>query len=601
MPTTAEVRPSTGQIRTGQLPPPYTPQYLQARYEPEIDIKDILPNPFPDIIPVRPPENQDHLHPIQNLLIPNRGVVLGEALRSAIDVLDIPKITVLAWEQDRNTAAIQYALRLAEEAPERVQVILEEGDNSPLSIYRNTNLIIETAKKYGCDRVDLGWGFLAEDHEAIAQMEEAELFSVGPTSDQVEAWGNKTSALRKAEAAGVNVLPWAAGETITASENDILSWIAGGETPKEWETAKSKTEEIGFPLLVKSDVLGSGRGLIKVYNIDEFKDAWRFANLILKQHGTWHMTKLLEDAMHIEVQIMGDKYGNIVAISERNCSVQQHHQKRFEETAILTPEQIEYLEESATKIAAGYIGAGTVEFLMDKEGNFYFMELNTRMQVEHPVSETQTGIDIIATRYKIEEGYVLNPSEIKKRPGHVIEFRLCAKEGGLLINLGLDGDDIPKNARADISYGNGNTIPEGVKDGEEGNIDRLIDNLMALIIVSGYDRKSAINRMKTLLQSMKKHYRGPETNIDEGLTVLNDPRFVEGTMTTQESENLFKQIEEFLAAERAKVEEANQPVQPAAENVNPWTGRGPGGWEFAGKAGALTEGTFFRPRKNPRW
>ncbi|MBI2430581.1 MAG: hypothetical protein HYV39_01035, partial [Candidatus Levybacteria bacterium] len=208
----------------------YAPEFGDTKIE-------VIPNPTPDIIPVRPPENEDLLCPIQNLLIPNRGVVLGEALRSAIDVLDIPKITVLAWEQDRHTNAVQDAMRLEQETNGRVKVVFAGADTqSPSDVYANTDLIIKTAQEYGCDRVDLGWGFLAENHAEIAKMEKAGLYPVGPTSDQVKTWGHKANALRIAENAGVPVLPWVDGASLTT-----------------WEEIEQAVANLTFPLMMKAN------------------------------------------------------------------------------------------------------------------------------------------------------------------------------------------------------------------------------------------------------------------------------------------------------------------------------------------------------------
>jgi len=549
MPTITERRPGTevyrGQIRTGRHSIALTPRQAEDRtdrYDPKIDIDGIIPDLFPVIVPViLPPEGKDQINPIKNLLIPNRGVFLGEALRSAMDSA-IPKITVMVWGQDRHTLPVQDALRLAKKADGRVNVVFA-GDpttNTPLDVYDNTDLIIETAKKYGCDRVDLGIGFLAENHAAIKKMEEAGLISVGPTSEQVKALGNKANALRIAADAGIDVLPWAAGETL-----------------QDWETAKAKAEEIGFPLLIKADESGSGRGIFTARNIDEFRTGWKDANEWFNHKGGWHVTRMLEDAWHVEVQILGDKYGHVVALGERNCSVQRNRQKQFEETATLAPSQIEYLDKAAIAIAKGYEGAGTVEFLMDRDGKFYFMEVNTRLQVEHPVTEGPTGVDTIGTRYRTSEGWALDSNAIKRRLGHVIEFRLYAKEGGFIENIGLNGDDMPPNARVDICYGNGSVVPNGVGDG--GNVD----SLAALIVVSGYNRQHAYRRLEEILQKAKKQYRGKaQLNIDEGLAVMKDPRFIAGTLTTQESEELHEKIQRDLLQQR--MEAAWDPGREAA-------------------------------------
>lgn len=506
------------QIKSVAKPP--NPMDHADRYELDflMPIKDMSPNLVPEIIPIRQPETEK-IDPIKNLLIPNRAVFLGEALRSALDA-GIPKITAMIWKQDQFTAPVQYALGQAKKTPGRVEVVFV-GENAvtPSDVYSNTDLILETAKEYGCDRVDLGWGFLAENHKAIAKMEQAELISVGPTSEQIRRLGNKVNALRVAEKAKVPTLRWVDGANLST-----------------WDDVKSATQNIRYPIMMKANESGSGRGIKIVTTMDELKSAWEQNHAMFENNGGWHITQILPNARHFEVQIMGDKYGKVIALGERECSVQEERQKRVEESAILSPEQRDYLDKAAIAIAQEYQGAGTVEFLMDEDGKFYFMEVNTRLQVEHPVTEGQTGVDIIATRYRTTEGFSLDESAIKRRTGHIIEFRLCAETGGFIEDIGLSGDDMPSHVRVDLGYSNGSFVPNGVEDG-------TVDELVALFSVSGYTRKQAIARMIQSLESVRKHHRGKvKLNIDKGLAVMRDPDFIANTHTIQSSEDLHKAI-----------------------------------------------------------
>ncbi|HET9838807.1 MAG TPA: biotin carboxylase N-terminal domain-containing protein, partial [Candidatus Angelobacter sp.] len=372
------------------------------------------------------------------------------------------------------------------------------GAAAPRESYLNIEKIIAAARKAGADAIHPGYGFLAENADFAAACEAAGIVFIGPRADVIRTMGSKIEGRKLAQAAGVPVVP-------EPAENE-------------------------FPKLIKASAGGGGRGMRVVRSAAEYKDALRAAAGEAERafgEGTLLVEKYIEGARHVEVQILGDHHGNAMHLFERDCSVQRRHQKVIEESPspAVTPELRQRMCEAALALARkiGYTNAGTFEFLLSPSGEFHFIEANTRIQVEHPVTEMVTGLDLIRLQIEIAQGGRL-PKETPQQSGHAIEARLYAEDpaNGFLPSAGKLHVWNPPAGVAGLR------IDSGVEEGAEVGV--YYDPLLAKVLAHGAARESAIRKLTYAL----KHFaaQGVETNREFLIRVLEHEEFRAGRAHT---------------------------------------------------------------------
>ncbi len=437
---------------------------------------------------------------IKRVLIANRGEIAIRIIRACKE-LGIETVAIFS-EADRDSMHV----RLADYA-----VCI--GPPPPAKSYLNIPAIISAAEVTGADAIHPGYGFLAENPTFAQICEENGFKFIGPSADAIKLMGDKIMAKEVVREAGVPVIP---GSHESVTDIDKAIEIA---------------ESAGFPVMIKAAAGGGGKGMRIARNKDELKKFFNVAQQEAKSafgDGRIYIEKYLIKPRHIEVQILGDEYGNVVHLGERECSIQRKHQKLIEEapSPIVTPDLRKKIGEYAVKAAQaiGYFSAGTVEFLMDQDGNFYFIEMNTRIQVEHPVTEFVTGIDIVKEQLKIASGEPLSfRQEDVKIEGHAIECRINAEDPdknfqpcpGKITMLYLPGGG---GVRVDTHVYQGYTIPPHY------------DSLIAKLIVHGKDRIEAIERMKRALDEFI--IEGIKTTIPFHRKIMEDEDFVKGNIHT---------------------------------------------------------------------
>ncbi len=429
---------------------------------------------------------------INKLLAANRGEIAARVFRTAHEL----GIATVAVFSDAD-ADLPY-VALADEA-------VRLPGAAPADTYLRGDLVIAAARATGADAVHPGYGFLSENARFARDCAAAGLTFVGPTPDAIASMGSKTRAKALMEAAGVPVLP---GVTV------------GPEVDLHAEAAR-----IGFPVLVKAAFGGGGRGMRIVTTPDELAAAVESARREAASafgDGTVFLERYVVDPRHVEVQILGDGHGSVVALFERDCSIQRRHQKIVEECPSPVVDDALRAELSAAAVAAGkaigYTGAGTVEFVMDEAGSFWFLEVNTRLQVEHPVTELVTGLDLVALQLRVAEGEPL-PAEVSQARihGHAIEVRLYAEDApaGFLPATGtVHRFRVPDGVRVDA----------GVADGSV--VGPHYDPMLAKVIAHGATRAEAARRLTRALRTARIH--GVTTNRDLLLAILVDHDFLAG-------------------------------------------------------------------------
>ena len=375
--------------------------------------------------------------------------------------------------------------------------------------YLNEKAIIAACEITGADAVHPGFGFLSENASFARNCGKCGITFIGPAPESIEMLGDKAAAKSAMKKAGVPVIPGSDGAVPTMEE------------------AKRLAEEIGFPLMVKASAGGGGRGIRLVERMEDLEaqiTAARTEALNYFGDGSIYMEKFIVNPKHIEFQILADKHGNVVHLGERDCSMQRRNQKVLEESpsVIMTPMLRDRMGKAAVAAAkvCGYYNAGTIEFLVDNKNNFYFMEMNTRIQVEHPITEFVTGIDLVKAQLKIAAGKELPYSQEDIRvKGHSIECRINAEspEKGFRPSPGrINALHIPG--------GPGIRIDSSVYSGYE--ITPYYDSMIAKLIVYAPTRKEAIAKMKWALAEFI--VEGVDTNIDFQLSLIRDPAFEEG-------------------------------------------------------------------------
>lgn len=436
----------------------------------------------------------------RRMLIANRSEIAMRIFRCCQE-LDIE--TVLAYSsEDADSLPAQFATKT---------VCI--GPANPEQSYLNADSIIAAAKAYKCDAIHPGYGFLSENADFAKLCEENGIAFVGPTSEMIRGMGDKQSARSLMEKSGVPVVPGSTG--ILSGEDEAVKVAA----------------KIGYPVLIKATAGGGGRGMRIARDEGEIKKAYHEAQAEAQAafgNGSMYLEKLIENPRHIEVQILGDTKGHIIHLGERDCSMQRRNQKLLEEApaANLSDKLRENIRRAAVKAAkaVGYVSAGTVEFVLDKEGHFYFIEMNTRVQVEHPVTEMVTGVDIIKEQIRIAAGLELayRQSDIKIY-GHAIECRINAEDP--------ENNNMPSPGKIKFVHfpgGKDVRVESAVFSGSE--ISPYYDSMIAKIIVKGEGRLSAIRKMRVALMELT--VSGVKTNADFMYLLMHNEDYVAGHVDT---------------------------------------------------------------------
>jgi propionyl-CoA carboxylase alpha chain len=432
--------------------------------------------------------------PIGKLLVANRGEIAARIIRTAHAM----GIATVAVYSDPDAGAVHVA-----RADEAVRL----PGAAPADTYLRGDLIIAAAAATGADAVHPGYGFLSENAAFARACAEAGLTFVGPAPDTIAAMGSKIRAKAVMAAAGIPVLPSVTGP------GDLAAGAAG----------------IGFPLLVKAAYGGGGRGMRLVRDPAELADAVRSAGSEAASafgDGTVFLERFLADPRHVEVQILGDTHGTVVHLFERECSIQRRYQKLIEECPSPAVDDDLRAALATAAVAAGraigYVGAGTVEFVLDRDGSFYFLEVNTRLQVEHPVTEAVTGCDLVELQLRVAGGEPL-PAEATGAgiSGHAIEARLYAEDvaaGFLPVTGVLHRFAFPGGVRVETGFGDGSAVSPHY------------DAMLAKVIAHGRTRTDAARRLARALEEAEIH--GVTTNRDLLAAILREPDFLAGATDT---------------------------------------------------------------------
>jgi acetyl-CoA carboxylase biotin carboxylase subunit len=445
---------------------------------------------------------------IKKLLVANRGEIAIRVMRTCKE-LGIRTVAVYS-DADRNALHVRYA----DEA-------YRLGPPPSRESYLMADTIIDICKAHGVDAVHPGYGFLSERSEFALKLEAAGIIFVGPSAASMDLMGSKIASKQAVEQFGVPLVP-GLKEAIT----DI-------------EAAKKVAVEIGFPVLIKASAGGGGKGMRIVNAVDEFESQMHMAQseaLSAFGDGSVFIEKYVAAPRHIEIQLMADNHGNVCYLFERDCSIQRRHQKLVEEapSAVLTPELRQQMGEAAVNVAkaAKYSGAGTVEFLLDEHLNFYFLEMNTRLQVEHPVTELITGLDLVKEQIRVAEGHALSFTQADLNiNGHAIELRVCAEDP---CNNFLP--DIGTLTTYRVPQGPGVRVDDCMEEGME--IPIHYDNMVAKLIVWADTRQNAIEKMKRAIDEYR--ISGVANTLSFGRWVMDHPQFIQGQFDTKFIDMHFK-------------------------------------------------------------
>ena len=442
----------------------------------------------------------------RKVLIANRGEI---ALRIIHACRELGIATVAVYSTaDRDSLHVTYA-------DEDVCI----GPPPSAGSYLNISAIISAAEITGADAIHPGYGFLAENAHFAEVLQECRLAWIGPRPETIRLMGDKARARQTAKACGVPVLP------------------GSGDPLQDADEARRLAERVGFPVILKAAAGGGGRGMRIVHHEKDLESQFATAsNEAAKAFGdgSIYLEKYLVEPRHIEFQVFGDRHGRVIHLGERECSIQRRHQKLIEESPspALTPELRERMGEAAVRLCqeVGYENAGTIEFLLDSDGSFYFMEMNTRIQVEHPVTELVTGVDLVKLQLEVAAGEHLQVASGLKPRGHAIECRINAEDPdtfapspGRLTTLHLPGGP---GVRVDTHAYEDYVIPPHY------------DSLVAKLIVHGRDRTEAIARMARSLDFMV--VEGIRTSIPLHRRILRDPIFASGTLSTRFLEQMLE-------------------------------------------------------------
>lgn len=434
------------------------------------------------------------------ILIANRGEIAVRIIRACRN-MGIRSVAVYSKE-DQNSLHVQLA-------DQRVCI----GEGPARNNYLNMERIITAARNVGADAIHPGFGFLSENADFVRLCNEYGIAFIGPTAEVINSMGNKSHARQTMMDAKVPVVP------------------GTREPVYDAETGEKFADEIGYPVMIKASSGGGGKGMRVAQSKDEFEFHFNMAQRESANafgDDTMYIEKYIENPRHVEIQIMADNFGNVVALGERDCSVQRNHQKLIEESP--SPAITEKMRASmnhdailAAK-AVNYTNAGTVEFIVDPKGTYYFMEMNTRIQVEHGVTEMVTGTDLIIEQIRVAMGEPLSFSQNDVTPkGHAIECRINAEipeknfmpSPGVVKHLHLPAGN---GVRVDTALYTGYRIPSEY------------DSMIAKVIVHAPNRDAALQKMRSALDEMV--IMGVETNLDFQYRILKNPEFCEGKADT---------------------------------------------------------------------
>lgn len=437
---------------------------------------------------------------MKKILIANRGEITLRIMRSARE-MGIKTVAVYS-EADRNALHVRYA-------DEAVCI----GPPPSSQSYLRGDRILEVCKQLKVDAIHPGYGFLSENAVFARQVRDAGIIFIGPSPEAMELMGSKLAAKETAKKHHVPLVPGTEQPITGISE------------------AKKIAAKIGYPVLIKASAGGGGKGMRTVENEKEFEEQLNRAISEAQAafgDGSVFIEKYVTAPRHIEIQILGDQHGNVVYLFERECSIQRRHQKLIEEapSSILTEEMRQRMGNSAVALAkaCGYYNAGTVEFLVDDQLNYYFLEMNTRLQVEHPVTEFITGLDLVKEQIKIARGEKLSfTQEDLKIHGHAMELRVCAEDP---MNNFLP--DIGKLKTYRRPQGPGVRVDDGFEEGMD--IPIYYDPMLAKLIAHGKDRSEAIERLKRAIDEYE--ITGVQTTLTFGKWVLEHPDFLSGHFDT---------------------------------------------------------------------
>ncbi|MDY3000912.1 MAG: acetyl-CoA carboxylase biotin carboxylase subunit [Romboutsia timonensis] len=429
---------------------------------------------------------------LKKVLIANRGEIAVRIIRACRE-LGISTVSIYS-EADKEALHTQLA-----------DYSVCVGPNPSKDSYLNVANILSACILTGCDAIHPGFGFLSENPKFAKMCEECNIKFIGPNSDTISLMGDKSQARKIMKKANILVVPGYEGKI------------------DSYEEAYKIAKDIGTPIMIKASSGGGGKGIRVVKDLDEFKHNYEAAKseaMACFGDDRIYIEKYIENPRHIEFQIIADEYGNIIHLGERECSLQKNNQKVLEEapSTFLNKELREKMGKVAIDAAkaVNYKNVGTIEFLVDKDQNFYFMEMNTRIQVEHPITEMITDVDIVKEQLKIASGIKLSLSqEDIKIQGHAIECRINAKDAGTISELNMPSG---LGVRVDSAIYCGYTIPP------------FYDSMIAKLITYGKDREEAIIKMKRSLGEFA--IGGVNTNIDFQYEILEHQDFIDGNYDT---------------------------------------------------------------------
>lgn len=441
----------------------------------------------------------------KRILIANRGEIALRIIRCCRE-MDIETV-VICSTADKHTLPAMLATK-------RVCIGPPKASDS----YLQADLIIETAKMTNCDAIHPGYGFLSENSDFARKCEENNIAFIGPSGDIIDKMGDKQAARKLMMASGVPVVP---------GSKEII---------KDIETAYQIADEIGYPVLIKASAGGGGKGMRRAYSKEELENAISQAKAEAKAafaNDDVYIEKLIVNPHHIEFQILADKHGNVTYLGERDCSIQRRNQKLVEESPswFLDEDMRQRMGEVAVKAAkaANYYSAGTIEFVVDADKNFYFIEMNTRIQVEHPVTEMITGVNLIKEQIRIAAGLELEKTQEEiEIDGHAIECRINACSTGVVDFLHFPAG---YGVRVDSHLYNGCKVTP------------YYDSMLAKIIVHGKTRLETIKRMRRALEELI--IEGVETNAEFMHLLTYHPEFIKGNYDTSFWEKYNEEISEW--------------------------------------------------------
>lgn len=436
----------------------------------------------------------------KKVLIANRGEIALRVIRACRE-LGIETVAVYS-EADRESLHVRFA-------DDDVCI----GPAPARDSYLNIPRIIAAAEITGADAIHPGYGFLAENAEFAETCAASNIAFIGPTAEQIRVMGDKAAARNAMERVGVPIVPGTPGPIEDAEE------------------ALTFAQAIGFPVIIKAAAGGGGKGMRVSTDPDDFARAFQLARseaLSAFGNGDVYVEKYLERPRHIEFQVMGDRFGNVIHLGERDCSVQRRHQKLIEEapSPAMSPELRKEMGDAAVRGAKAieYVGAGTVEMLLNEDGSFYFMEMNTRIQVEHPVTEMLTGVDLVKEQIRVAAGAKLSIDTLPPLRGHVIECRVNAEDPARNFQPSPGKIEVfhppgGPGVRLDTHVYTGYTVPA------------YYDSLLAKIICQGRTREEAVRRMQIALESFI--VEGVTTTIPFLARVMQNEVFKSGNVDTR--------------------------------------------------------------------